>query len=190
MDDADFNAARRNLMLISIGFIIFYFGDGSLTDTAGNSLVSLAMTTVSFAEPYVLEIFAWILLAWYALRFLWLSEPDRFWNSFLSGVYNTYPIRKLHAIKGRKHTPRSNLDRRILWRRGSNKVQIFIAPGESPEFFVMKGTREMAYLYAGLVTAAVIKKEFGQYYLPWFLFLFACIIWAFDYIVPYVISWL
>ncbi len=66
MDDPD--PHKRNLVVTSLAFIIFYFADGQVTDT-----VQLSIVSVTFGNPAALAIAAWVLLFWFALRY-WQAQ--------------------------------------------------------------------------------------------------------------------
>ncbi len=59
------DAERRNLVLTSLSFILFYLADGSVV---GDTL-RIQVVNISFGKPEVLGCFAWIMLAWFLFRF-------------------------------------------------------------------------------------------------------------------------
>lgn len=79
MPDSQHAAVRRNFVITSSAFIIYYAGDGQID---GN-ILRLPMLNISFHQPQVLHYLAYVILLWTAYRFwqlhrgLFMSELDR-----------------------------------------------------------------------------------------------------------------
>jgi len=78
---SDTNPERRNLILASLAFILFYAAGGSLIDDK----VRVMVVNISFSKPQILVLFAWIILLWFCLRF-WQKSGFKFWSSILSEI--------------------------------------------------------------------------------------------------------
>jgi len=65
MPISDSNAERKNLIIISIAFILFYAAGGRFNDDA----IRVIVVNLSFSRPEVLAAFSWLLLFWFCLRF-------------------------------------------------------------------------------------------------------------------------
>jgi len=94
---SDANPERRNLILTSLAFIIFYAADGKLSD----GTVRLILVNISFSKPYILAYLTWALLFWFCLRF-WQKSGFKFWSSLTGEIISekipaslaTYAINK------------------------------------------------------------------------------------------------
>jgi hypothetical protein len=72
---------RRNLTLISLAFIAYFYGGGSFSDDE----IKLIVINVSFSESLVLVLIAWSSLLWSAWRY-WLTTNDKFLPLFKEEV--------------------------------------------------------------------------------------------------------
>lgn len=61
MQDSD--PERRNLVLTSLSFIVFYLAGGHITE----NILKLQIVNISFKNTYVLIVTAWIMIVWFAL---------------------------------------------------------------------------------------------------------------------------
>lgn len=86
MPISDSSPERRNLVVSSVAFILFYLAEGSVS---GSSL-RLFFVNIEFNEPAVIAHGAWILLFWFGLRF-WQKNGFNGWSSVLSEV-SSLPI--------------------------------------------------------------------------------------------------
>ncbi|WP_417521897.1 hypothetical protein [Marinobacter sp.] len=76
MPISDSSPERRNLVVVSVAFILFYLAEGSVS---GNSL-RLFFVNIEFNEPVVLAYGAWVFLFWFGLRF-WQKNGFNGWKS-------------------------------------------------------------------------------------------------------------
>jgi len=81
---SDNNSERRNLILASLAFILFYAAGGSLIDDK----VRVIIVNLSFSKIHILVSFAWIMLLWFCLRF-WQKSGFKFWTSILSEIMSS-----------------------------------------------------------------------------------------------------
>ena len=81
MPVSDTNPERRNLILMSLAFIIFYAGGGKLAEDT----MRLMFVNITFSKPYVLAYFAWAMLMWFCLRF-WQKSGFKFWSSLTTEI--------------------------------------------------------------------------------------------------------
>ena len=91
MDPGGSDPHRRNLMMISIAFLIFFLGDGELSEEG----LRLGMVGVDINSPWVVGLSAWLMLFWFAWQY-WLHHPnclDRFRESSIAN--NAQRCRKL-----------------------------------------------------------------------------------------------
>jgi hypothetical protein len=81
----DSDPERRNLMVISMAFIVYFYAGGSLTE----SEVRLQVINVSFSNPKVLAAIGWGLLFWFFYRY-WQKHSSSFTNGFNNEIYKYY----------------------------------------------------------------------------------------------------
>ena len=77
----DSDSERRNLMVTSLCFIAYYSAGGYITKNE----IQLQVLNVSFTNPEVLGIFAWILLFWFALRY-WQTHQNMIIKSTVEDI--------------------------------------------------------------------------------------------------------
>lgn len=65
MPISDSSPERRNLILISLAFILYYAAGGRFH----GGEIRFFVVNLQFSKPAVLGMFAWVLLFWFALRF-------------------------------------------------------------------------------------------------------------------------
>jgi len=68
----DSDAERRNLMLSSIGFILYFSAGGHFV----NDQVKIQVVNLAFGKPELLAIFAWLMLFWFLLRY-WQTHKTK-----------------------------------------------------------------------------------------------------------------
>ena len=62
---SDNNPERRNLLISSLGFVVFFAGEGKLIDEQ----LRIQVISISFENTVVIAVFAWIMLFWFFLRY-------------------------------------------------------------------------------------------------------------------------
>ena len=90
---------RRNLLLLSIGIIVFYLAGGQLTD----EVIRIHIINVRFSNPNVLIYLVWGLLFWFCYRY-WLVLQDSWREAYLNEltsddcrfIYYDYLLKKFH----------------------------------------------------------------------------------------------
>jgi hypothetical protein len=73
----DSDAARRNLTVTSIGFLIYFWCGGSLE----NDSLKLPMISVEFSRPNVVALLSWVALIWFFYRYR-LAHKSKFKEKF------------------------------------------------------------------------------------------------------------
>jgi hypothetical protein len=74
---------RRNLTLVALAFIAFFYGGGQLTENE----VRLIIINVSFTKPTVLSLMAWLSFIWFIWRY-WLVTKGGFIPKFKDELIN------------------------------------------------------------------------------------------------------
>jgi hypothetical protein len=65
----DSNPERRNLLVLSLCFIVFFLGGGAFS----KGEVRLQVITVTFSRPEILSLIIWLLLFWFLYRYWVIS---------------------------------------------------------------------------------------------------------------------
>ena len=65
MPISDNDPERRNLVVSSVCFILYYLAGGTFRE----NIVRLQVVNVEFSRPYVLAVLAWVMLFWFAFRY-------------------------------------------------------------------------------------------------------------------------
>ena len=81
MDYPDSSPERRNLILISLAFILFFAADGSLN---GES-VRFSLVNITFNRPEIIQQAAWVYLVWSLIRFC-QKHGFMFWKKLRSDM--------------------------------------------------------------------------------------------------------
>jgi hypothetical protein len=169
MEDHDLNAARRNLILISLAFILFVLGDGSIVNPEGVVQMNFPLGAIRLNNPRVIYIFAWVLFAWFSLRFSLLRDPPKEWRHFVVGVHNTYSLKTLSRR------------RKVLWlhwTREDTKTHLIIKNrgfgpwrlnGQNDTSIELKPLEELPLKIMSFLEACITQKDFSQYYFPYLL---------------------
>lgn len=167
MDASSLSTARRNLVFISIAFILVALGDANLVTMEGKSTVKILFGTMEFNKPCVLKIFAWVLLGWFLLRFCQFSRYKEEWFIYCNAMYNSGLMEKIVKEKGQKKV--NNIEGH---QRHQNFFNTWVWPTTNIEIKVEKTTtKSLLFMYVAFST-----EYFGQYYFPYFLVITAIII--------------
>ncbi|MDO3388251.1 hypothetical protein QWI17_20560 [Gilvimarinus sp. SDUM040013] len=202
----DSSPERRNLLLISLSFIVFILG-GASTPT---DEVRLQVISVSFSRPEVLIVIAWLLFFWFLYRY-WVvnrsvfskefreeinrMRDKRFFRSFIEDSIG-HPLAPQVAVKQPKET--GMIIEWLRWHEGClkafvmekalNRQDLGSIQGQGP---VDGGLRETVSLsgFKGwsvalrLVVACIIEQpSFSSYIAPYFLALFAIVLGVNEYV--------
>ena len=113
----DTSPERRNLILMSLAFIVFYAGDGSFND----GIVKFMLINVTFSKPYVLAYFSWLILFWFCLRY-WQKSGFKFWQNLTSEITSSKISPSLTAFA--KQKAREQLKGSAITDNESNKIEV------------------------------------------------------------------
>lgn len=81
----DSDPERRNLMVVSMAFIVYFYAGGNFPE----SEVRLQVINANFSNPQVLGIIAWVLLFWFLYRY-WQKHSGSFSEGFKSEIHSCY----------------------------------------------------------------------------------------------------
>ncbi|WP_415905392.1 hypothetical protein ACMXYW_04645 [Neptuniibacter sp. QD48_55] len=93
----DSDSERRNFMVTSMAFIIYFYAGGSFAE----SEIRLQVINVTFNEPKILAAIAWILHFWFFYRY-WQKHSSSFLDGFENEIYNYYKKNYLSAYASKK----------------------------------------------------------------------------------------
>lgn len=72
---------RRNLLVTSLAFVMYYLAGGHVADNN----VRVQIVNITFDNKLALAVFAWVMLLWFAFRY-WQTRESTFFHSFLAEV--------------------------------------------------------------------------------------------------------
>lgn len=183
----DNNAERRNLIVTSLCFIVFFLGEGSFVDNT----VTLQVVNVSFCNTKVLAVIAWLMLFWFALRY-WQINHGKFITSFKQDIdirrHSYFVIMYAELKLKMKHRKQGGFLIKSLKLNGS---ECTITYGTIPETsgsvnekgilvnfssinnktLAITGLFKLPILIVISLHLAVTRVSFGNHVLPYILFL-------------------
>ena len=187
---ADNNPERRNLNVSSLCAIIYFLADGSFDD----SKIKLPMVNISFSNPEVLCVVFWSMLFWFALRY-WQTHKgqiDKTYIEELKGkVSSNASISYLKSRTGKEHREIGGfMPREISRSSGRLCIQIGDVTGgiknadgvlinfrsNNFENIPINGFRGFLFHFFSFGSLAFSKPGFGNYVVPYLLFLVTCIL--------------
>ena len=74
IDTSSISASRRNLVVLSMGFILFSLGEATLGDGTGKTTITILAGSITFNNPDILVYFSWAMFGWFFLRFWQFSK--------------------------------------------------------------------------------------------------------------------
>ena len=179
----DSGAIRRNLMVTSIGFIIYAIGDGKIS-----SKISLPIG-IELGDPTVLGCGAWIALVWFYWRF-WLYSKNENTNHRFLDNYHRY-LEEEHgdgiAIKAASRQVEENTAaQRIKTHSGGTAITgglfnwhytIFLTSvlsGKEVDRVITEKSHEQMFFKAWtLLRFCTANSSFGDYLIPHLFFIAA-----------------
>lgn len=84
----DSDPERRNLVVASLAFIIFFYAGGSFPESS----VRLQVINANFTKPEVLSYIAWCIFGWFIYRY-WLTHRGNFASGFANEL-NEWRIKR------------------------------------------------------------------------------------------------
>jgi len=186
----DTSPERRNLILLSLAFIIFYLADGHLTDDT----VRVMVINLTFGRPYMLKYFTWLMLIWFCLRF-WQKFGFNFWPKLRAEIMSEKvpaSLGKYAESKARGQLMANDKlpDQSIkVWSSLAIVADVYII--ESYSFYVrcnfinepgsilhkenikLHGIRNVVYPIREILIHSVKDNAFSEQLMPYLLFLFA-----------------
>lgn len=177
----DSNAERRNLTLLSLSIIIFYLADSQFVD--GD--VKLQILNVHFTNTNVLMIFVWILLFWFVFRY-WVTDNGvwkiRYNENIcdLESIVIEKLIKKIF-IKEKKYTPPTegkdeSFGYIFLHGQLSFVFHEIDKTSRLPVNYIeIKGFYKNTIRLISTIFLFFTKPSLSTYFVPYFLFITACL---------------
>ena len=98
----DSDPERRNLVITSLSFIVFYLAGGHIPENT----LKLQIVNITFNNTHVLIITAWLMLAWFAIRY-WQTHKGLMTNEIVkdtcSLLENKALINFVERVSGKKY---------------------------------------------------------------------------------------
>lgn len=183
----DIDPERRNLTLLSLAIIVFYFAGGKLAVTP--TVIRLNVINVVFERVDILILFLWLILLWFALRY-WVTHRGMFIEYFrkdietlaLSAPTRLY-LRLIHQTEylvegGYNHVDLKhrigawfiswNLPTRIH-RDNKSRIQSF-GHAKQTQPYELESFADKVFILLLMITASLTKPAFSSYAIPYILF--------------------
>lgn len=181
----DSNPERRNLVITSLCFVIYYMADGQFDDTNN---IKLHVINVSFNNTEFLRYFALFMLFWFLFRY-WQASRGTFKNNFKKELesLHTLPsvariLKKMILHNHRKHKDSiDQLDQihRVSLIYGSNKwkirynYRIRTTEDQKNSTYDLDDLKIKFGLYLIKFIAIFKQPTFVSYFTPYFIFAWA-----------------
>ena len=172
IDTSSLNAARRNLVLISMALILFSLGEGSFVLDKDNVKLTILAGTITFGSPEILTKFIWVMFLWFLIRFWQFSDHKSDWSNYTYKMYLSKFMETLYKKEGLTRLVRPEQ------RLGGNYQSVFDTwqfPSSGSQNYVIRKDQKILkfrfFLYISLTT-----ELFGQYYFPYCLAVAALIL--------------
>lgn len=185
----DSSPERRNLMVTSLGFIIFFLGGGALNGEE----IRLQIVNITLNKPCVLAWLAWIMLFWFAWRY-WLVFRDSYKQKQMGEIQkqsNNFISRKYVTLKtGMKYLKKDGFKLMIISPQNNNILSVTtIVDAEydkKGKIITVKnhghvevpltpflGRMVKMYIY---ILVAIKEQGVASVYMPYLLFYFSLIL--------------
>ena len=190
----DSDAERRNLLVTSLAFIVYYTAGGNFIDNE----VRLVLANLKFGEAEILAYFAWAALFWFALRY-WQTHRQSYIQQLITDVrtyslpsiaawYITKSTGLLHDTDGGFYEQKFNKTHNNLIVEYTNIKQRTTVADGTARYKNGKKTSVKVSGYLGLLCEitvyariAINGTAFTSYTAPYLLFIAAVIIPTYKY---------
>lgn len=165
IDTSSLNAARRNLVLISMALILFSLGDGSFVLDKDKVKLTILAGSITFGDPKILSEFVWVMFAWFLIRFWQFSDHKVDWSNYTYKMYLSKFMEDLYKKEGmtRMVRPKERL--------GGGYQAVFDTwqfPSSSNKNYVIAKSQKILKLRF-FIYISITTELFGQYYFPYCL---------------------
>jgi hypothetical protein len=196
MPISDDNPERRNLVITSFAFVVYYLGGGKLVD----GVLSIQAISITFEKTYVIGIIAWILLLWFFLRYKQIHGANlrrELFQEVKSENKNKILVWYLqHLTKLPFRNPDGFIVHEIVPQKGAWTAQISLIKGGNRDarsqwvgFTQIESNKyDITWALLGVVrlsllgSLAINKPSIGSWFVPVVLFYTACGLGVIDFV--------
>ena len=186
----DNNPERRNLFVTSSAFVIYFLGEGRLSD----NVLSIQAISITFDKPIVIAVLAWVMLFWFFLRYRQLCSGELNKAIFEEVNSEISNLTLVEYLKSKTKMPYKDENgftiKQIIPKRRKWSVQISIIKGGKRsdggiwvEYqSIDSETFNINWAWFGLVKLSILISLFfkepgiGSWFIPQVLFYTACIL--------------
>ena len=183
----DSNPERRNLTVLSLAFVAYYYCGGS----AVSDHVSFQLVSMKFSRPELLAVLVWMSLLWFLLRY-WQANRGKFEGKFITELQQykerPYLLRFIAERTGLRPREVDGFTINSVFRRdgrflvqyvklrkvtlnADGSIQSF-QPGDA-DITSFRGVRGKWVLLRLLATSALEHPSFAEYIAPYIFFFVA-----------------
>lgn len=169
IDTSSIESSRKNLVVLSMGFILFSLGEAVLGDDKGSTTLSILAGSITFNNPEVLVNLAWIMLGWFLLRFWQFSNHKHDWTTYTKEINKTKLFSFYAKSKEIEHVHTQDINFQPLL-----GTWIFPTAGATTSHGNIKIEKHEYFKKISLLFWVAFTSEgFGQYYFPYCMFIAA-----------------
>ena len=166
IDTSSIAASRRNLVILSMGFILFSLGHATLGDGTGKTTITILAGSITFNNPDVLVYFVWIMFGWFLLRFWQFSNHKSDWAIFTSAMFTSPLMKRWYSKNGLVFPTR--IDRVYDFNTHHPLFGNWQWPAENGKAFLISKEQILKKL-ALFIYISATTEHFGQCYFPYCL---------------------
>ena len=185
MPISDSNPERKNLIITSIAFILFYVAGGRFDGDE----IRIIVVNLSFSRPEALVAFSWVLLFWFCLRFYQKSNKKFIYELKREAGRSTVPqsldvlacnLAK-EQLQGANRSDHINKKIKVMATNLFEEVPISVTcnfmensnGSVHQERVLITGIRGFYYRYQALLTQIFLGNAFAELAVPYLLFILA-----------------
>jgi hypothetical protein len=169
LDTSSLESSRKNLVVLSMGFILFAIGNATLGDSSGATSLSFLSGSITFKNPDALVYFAWTMFGWFLLRFWQFSSHRDDWASYTQTMNKTKLFNIL--IKSKTQVKGHAMDGSYQPILGDWTFPEKMAQSSQSKYIIKNN--EYFKKIAFFLWVAVTTEKFGQHYFPYCLVIIA-----------------
>lgn len=190
MSIQDSSPERRNLLVLSMGIIIFYLAGGEFIDQS----VRLQIINVKFANPDMLKSIVWVLLLWFIFRY-WVTMRGTWSNPFYSevnylpakdSIIYSYIVKRFdltddlsNALDNDRHYVLVDSNQNPTSETRLKFKHVYkTAKGQANDFISATTIMDKLVVMATIIRALIFKPTLTTYFMPYFLAAIAIVLGA------------
>lgn len=190
----DSDPERRNFLVASILFIIYFYGGGKVV----GDQVKLPLVNLEFENMVFLAVFAWVALFWFAYRYQ-ITHAKSFRSAFMRELHDFTSVKFIiEALAADLNIPMALDDKDGLYMHGfcygkhsivvhckyaeslsrdptTRQPQGYQGLTDEPKEFPLTGFKGRLLSAKLLGYCAIKRPAFSSFAVPWLLFIFAIV---------------